>query len=61
MLRPLRFLAWPLVLGIALAAGLGCPVVPPPNYLAAFLVTPASLAFGKDTDSLKVTIAKNYT
>ncbi len=61
MLRPLRFLAWPLVLGIALAAGLGCPIVPPPNYLAAFLFTPASLAFGKDTNSLKVSIAKNYT
>jgi PKD repeat protein len=60
MLRPLRFFAWPLVLGIALAAGMGCPTTPP-NYLASFLFTPSSLDFGSVTKTLTVKIAKNYT
>lgn len=59
MLRPLRFLAWPLVLGMVLVAGMGCPQKP--NYLPAFLFTPTSLDFGKNIDTLKVKIAKNYT
>ena len=60
MLRPLRFLAWPLVLGIALVAGMGCPTTPP-NYLASFLFTPSALDFGSETETLKVKIAKNFT
>lgn len=61
MLRPLRLLAWPVVLGIVLVSGMGCPTVAPPNYLPAFLFTPPSLDFGKDKTALKVSIAKNYT
>jgi PKD repeat protein len=61
MLRPLRFLAWPVVLGIVLVSGMGCPIVTPPNHLPAFLFTPQSLDFGNDIESLKIKIAKNYT
>ncbi|NUM56142.1 MAG: PKD domain-containing protein [Candidatus Hydrogenedentes bacterium] len=61
MLRPLRILAWPVVLGIVLASGMGCPPYTPPNYLPVFLFTPESLDFGKDTDSLTLKVAKNYT
>ncbi len=61
MLRPLRFLAWPVILGIVLVSGMGCPTITPANHLPAFLFTPKSLDFGTDIESLKFEVAKNYT
>lgn len=59
MLRPLKFLAWPVMLGVMLAAGMGCPRTP--SYLVTLIVTPKVLDFGSDKDSLQFTVAKNYT
>lgn len=60
MVRALRLLAWPMVFGVALMAGMGCPTSPP-NYLPAYIVTPTSLDFGSDKDSLQFQVSKSYT
>ncbi|MDZ4858786.1 MAG: PKD domain-containing protein [Candidatus Hydrogenedentes bacterium] len=59
MLRPLKFLTWPTMLGFALILGMGCP--PAPSYLPAYIISPKTLDFGSETDTLQFTVAKNYT
>ena len=61
MVRALKMLAWPAVLITVLLAGMGCPPYTPPDYLASFLLTPSSLDFGADEDSLELKVAKNFT
>ncbi|HRI89252.1 MAG TPA: PKD domain-containing protein, partial [Candidatus Hydrogenedentes bacterium] len=59
MLRPLKFLALPVALGVLLLMGTGCP--PPPSYLPAYIVSTTSLDFGTKDESLKFKVWKNYT